>query len=57
MLVPDRDAEMGVVEAGSGAEDCPVPIQEQADEIFDGDPLHWDTYAGRPVVAVLIVVV
>lgn len=34
-----------------------VPIQLQADEIDDGESLHWETYEGSPVVAVLMVVV
>lgn len=34
-----------------------VPMHEQADEIADGESLHFAAYAGSPVVAVLIVVV
>lgn len=34
-----------------------VEIHEQADEIADGEFLHFETYDGSPVVAVLIVVV
>lgn len=34
-----------------------VPIHEQADDIADGELLQFETYAGSPVVAVLMVVV
>lgn len=34
-----------------------VLIHEQADEIADGESLHFETYTGSPVVAVLIAVV
>lgn len=37
-----RDTEVDV-ETTSDTEDCPVPMQEQADEMDDGDPWHWDT--------------
>jgi hypothetical protein len=45
------------VEAGSEVAWAPVTRQEHADEIFDGEPLHWETQGGRPVVSVWIVVV
>ena len=45
-----EEVELGVVVA-------PVSMQEQADEIWDGESWHCETKVGSPVVAVLIVAV
>lgn len=62
LVVDDETTKLGTEDVAMTDVDGDEPAEavtkhEQADEIADGESLHFETYAGRLVVAVLTVVV